>query len=101
VEGSVDLKTAGIAVWGAIDVALAQRDVELAALKRPAPYKRRQLQERCNAIAVAAETYARFASVELSEAAILRFVHLAMSLADVELPHPDEHPARLRKLVFE
>ena len=51
-------------------------------------------------IAVAAETYALFASVELSKAAILRFVHLAMSLADVELPHPDERAARLRKFVF-
>jgi hypothetical protein len=100
VLGWVDLKTAEIADWRAIDAALVEREAELAAIKRPIPYQRRELNIICPRIAVAALGGALNVGVELSDDRILRFVHAAMSMAAIELPHPDEHRGRLRELVF-
>lgn len=100
VSGSVDRKTAEIADWPAIDAALAQRDADLATIKRPKPYERRELSYNCRLIATAALGGALNVGVELSEDTILHFVHAAMDMAGIELPHPDERRARLRELVF-
>ncbi len=101
VEGWVDPKTALIEDWRAIDAVLAQRDGELARIKRPSAYKYRELQYNLAKIASYAAGHALRAGIKLREDTILRFLHAALSQANIELPHPDEHPARLRKLVFE
>jgi hypothetical protein len=100
VAGWVDPKTAEIRDWGAIDADLAQREAELAAIKRPAPYERRELQYNLRVIADSAAKHALMAGVALPDDTILRFIHAALSLANIKLPHPDERPARLRNLVF-
>ena len=51
-------------------------------------------------IADGAAGHAHMVGVELSEHTILIFVHAALSLANIKLPHPDERRRRLRKLVY-
>ena len=97
VAGSVDPKTAGIADWGSIDAALAQREAELAAIKGLAPYKQREIDHNCHLIVEHTQGHACMAGVELSDDTILRFIHAAMGMGRIKLPDPDDHLERLRK----
>ena len=98
--GWADPKTAGLADWPAIDETLAARDKELEEIKRPAPYRKRELEYNCRLIATAAWWHAQQAGADLPEETILRFVHAALEAAGIDVPHPDDHRARLRRLVF-
>jgi hypothetical protein len=93
--GWVDAETAIIADFESMDIALAKRDKELAEIKRPKPYRLRELKFNCRIIG-----YARICGVELSEPVVLRFIHAALDAADIHLPHPDERRDRLRAFVL-
>lgn len=100
VAGWADAETCDLAGWAAIDAALARREAELAAVKRPAPAERRALQYNCQRIAEAVRYYGRLAGVEIKDAVIMRFIAAALGAAGIPHPDPESHRPAMAALCF-
>ena len=99
VDGSMDAATCRAVDWHAIDRVLDQRDVVLALEPRVRTQDRAR-NDAVGRIARGVQEWASRASVVVDERTVMRFVHRAFSAAGINLPDPDEHADRLRKLVF-
>jgi hypothetical protein len=93
VRGWVDAETANLFDWHHIDSVLAQRDKQLASIKRPRSLDLRQRDYMCARLGAAARMYADHLAIPFTDKEIARFVAQALDLPiNPKIKHPTPMP---------